>query len=439
MNNQFSKTDVPPIAFLGVCERVNIVERGHPLALQYNILNLEKVIFSYIFPLNLSVFKYVFALFDPLTHAPFNIRLFSPSNKEVMKIDIDVTPIKEESSIDVPSLKKIDSTTNCSTSKENPSWVIAIPDIQNLNAIIEEPGTYKVVLIRGEKTIHIGELLFQYIKAQPFSESQIAAIRSNPFAHKKVKMLIKCNLCQDEIKIYAGLEKDQKEEASGVIWYLDIPELQKCKCEKTEFNFKYVRENLYALLGEEFKNKPELSITKLYEVKGLEEIAKRFASLLKQDPKEEEMQEFIENNPILLQQFSPKGIFYKAPILSKNKTDIVIWNYKKEILLIELEKPSIRLLNKNGGIAGQLQHAFDQVSSWLRHVDRHHVACMECINIKYEDVTKVLGIVIAGRDGSYPSEHLSDLKSRDFARISFFTYDDLLRNLVALIRRLKEI
>lgn len=64
---------------------------------------------------------------------------------------------------------------------------------------------------------------------------------------------------------------------------------------------------------------------------------------------------------------------------------------------------------------------------------------MECIGLKSENVSKIYGIVIAGRDNKYSLEHLNALKSRDLGPINLFTYDDLLRSLISLIRRLKEL
>lgn len=346
MDNISSKTNVPPAAFLGACERINSISRGDPIANQYNILGLGKVIISYIFPLDLNNFKLVFAIFDPLNHGPFKIRLLSPKSKEIMKFDIAVLSV-EKGPVTETSNSGLSKPGDCLImSKENTSWFIFIPEISNINPTVEEPGCYRVVLTKDERDLCIGELIFAYAKAPLFSEPQIAAIRSNPLAYKKVLITIKCNVCQDQIRAYAGLEKDGKEEARGVVWYGDLPETQKCKCGKAEFKFKYIRENLHALLGKVFTNKPEVSFTKLYEIAVLEEISKKLSALLNSEPEEEVLQKFIQENPILLEQFSPKEIFYKAPILTKNKTDIVIRNQKNELLLIELEKTNTLLLKK---------------------------------------------------------------------------------------------
>lgn len=174
-------------------------------------------------------------------------------------------------------------------------------------------------------------------------------------------------------------------------------------------------------------------LAQLYREGVLKPCQAEFETLLNSEPDEETIQDFIEENRVLLLQFAPQMIFWKSPILTKYKTDITIHNNKRELILIELEKPSTRLLTKKSGVAAPLQHAIDQVSDWLQTVDDHKAAALECIGLKLENVTSVRGVVIAGRDDPYPATHIRKLKARDFGRISFFTYDDLLRNLAALM------
>lgn len=108
-------------------------------------------------------------------------------------------------------------------------------------------------------------------------------------------------------------------------------------------------------------------------------------------------------------------------------------------MLIELEKPSTLLLKKDGGIASELQHAMDQVRSWLRIFSKHYEACIDCLDLKSDDITKIRGIVIAGRDLMYPKKYLNYLKWTDFGDLEFYSYDDVQISLITLIRSLKEL
>jgi hypothetical protein len=46
-------------------------------------------------------------------------------------------------------------------------------------------------------------------------------------------------------------------------------------------------------------------------------------------------------------------------------------------------------------------------------------------------------VVIAGRDSGYDAEHLRKLKGRDWGKVSFLTYDDMLFSVDALIRKME--
>jgi hypothetical protein len=107
------------------------------------------------------------------------------------------------------------------------------------------------------------------------------------------------------------------------------------------------------------------------------------------------------------------------------------------LLLVELEKSKTKLLKQDGGIAQELQHAFDQVREWHDEVQRHWVATMDCMGFRQEEVAGVRGVVIAGRDQGYSSSHLMRLKGADYGQVEFYTYDDLLEDTVNLARHME--
>jgi hypothetical protein len=157
-----------------------------------------------------------------------------------------------------------------------------------------------------------------------------------------------------------------------------------------------------------------------------------FLHVLEHATSEETIQRFVETHPIVLHQFPARRIFWKPPLLSKYKADIAILLPTRELLLIELERSSLRILKKDGGIASSLQHAFDQVDTWLEVADEHRLAVLANLNISPESVGAVRGLVIAGRDRGNDAAHLRRLKSGDRGRVRFLTYDDLLEGLAAL-------
>ncbi len=173
----------------------------------------------------------------------------------------------------------------------------------------------------------------------------------------------------------------------------------------------------------------------MYEKSNLDTIALEFSELLERDPEEEEVQKYIEEHPVLLAQFSPLRIRYKSPILSRFKTDITVLSETGGLVLIELEKPSKRLLTKGGDETQHLQHALRQVRDWLHEVQEHRLATLDCLEMKSPEVRSVSALVIVGRDKDHDPERLRRLKSVDHGRyVQVLTYDDLLSGFVAVAR-----
>jgi len=71
--------------------------------------------------------------------------------------------------------------------------------------------------------------------------------------------------------------------------------------------------------------------------------------------------------------------------------------------------------------------------------DEHRLAMLDALALSRDDVGMIRGVVIAGRDQGYDGLHLRRLKSQDFGRISFYTYDDVLFALDALVNRVRTV
>lgn len=196
---------------------------------------------------------------------------------------------------------------------------------------------------------------------------------------------------------------------------------------------------MHGLLGRPMAASGEMDFVPLYHVRALRSIANSFGHLIAQSPKEEILQKFIEENPILMHQFPSTKILVKPKILTSYVADFGIITSTKEFLLIELEKTTTRLLRRDGGIAAPLSHAFDQVRDWLHHVDEHRVAVLDSLNIDRTEVSSIRGVVIAGRDIGYDARDLRKLKGADWGRVTFLTYDDLVFALNALIERFEKL
>lgn len=420
---------VPPVAFLGVVERVAHVSDANTHLKKYNIIGLKNIVLSHIFPINLSWFGFMFAVYDVKPNDNIKIRIVNQVGFEVGHIDIAMTATAAPTSLADLALR-VDGQL---LPIPDAGWIVMILPSGVANMLITEPNLYKVLLTMDEQDIQIGFIDFILLDPVPLTPDRIAAIRSDPTATKAIRVMISCK-CGDAIKIYTGLDRLPNLEAEAFVWHENLPDSFTCRCGTSVIPLGIMRKNLPSLLGSPSRQDGQLSYVPLYEKSALTNIRMNFMALLQKNAPEETFQKFLEENTILLHLFSPDRIFFKAPILSLHKTDFALVNHQRELLLIELERPDTRLIKKDGGVHSELQHAFDQTRDWLHTADEHRAAVLECIGVQQAHVGAVHTVIIAGRDLNHDPEHLRKLKGADFGRTRLLTYDDLLADLDALIR-----
>lgn len=312
------------------------------------------------------------------------------------------------------------------------SWTLLFIPIVDTKILLRRPGPV-VIRLKSAAGPTVGRLNFALLSVPPLTVEQINAIRSNPVAAKAVQIKYQCNTCHDTFKAYSALERLENLELQGFQWHKDIPARYACTCGANTIELEYIRNNLHALLGSPITSRAEVSFVPLYEGSALAELRAKCTQLFSSARKEEELQMLLEQNPILLHQFAGLRIFHKPPILTKFVADFAVLTPQRHLVLIEIEKSTTRLLKKDGGVAAELSHAFDQVRSWLHVADEHRLALLDAMGIERSEVGAVRGVVIAGRDQGYDALHLRRLKGSDWGSISLLTYDDLLFALESLI------
>ncbi len=421
---------IPEVAYLGVCESAKQMRIGAPYFWYLNILRLRHIVIPVIYPISLSNFQLMLAIYDIINFPKSRISIRTEDGREFCGADFEPTPIllEEDGSVSIPDEVFIPGNL--------PSWITIpypLPDI-----LIQAPERFNICLVKGDEEFSLGPLTFASIELPPLTEDRIAAIRSDPTASKSVRMEIKCKKCGDELKVYCSLDRDDNKIGRDFIWYQNIPDEFRCRCGKSVTNLGILRKNMHALLGRPFGPLHGISFTGLYEKDALKNLYNNFLEFLNTNPSEPEVYKFIKENELLLHQFSPNRIFYKPPITPKYETDIVILNHQKELILIELESPEKQILKQKGGIHHETQHAFDQVRDWLHEFNRNRLAALDCLDLKLDEVTKVKACVIIGRDKNCNEEHLFKVKSSDLG-LELLTYDDLLRGLGALARDIEHL
>jgi Domain of unknown function (DUF4263) len=423
----------PSIAFLGFCERAAYVRDGNTNLFKWNILGLKHIILSHLFPLNLDGWNIGIAFLFTGSGKPIVISITDSTGAEVGKIEFLAEasmPGVEETALRSDGIHLL---------MAQHGWTTVFLPIRNGGIVINQPGVYFLKLLTDEGPHIMGQVHFAVIDPQPLTPERIAAIRSDPAAIKSVRIDLGCRKCPAKLRIYAGLERLPKSEEEGYMWYETIPDVFNCDCGSTTIDLRILRRNLFAPVGQSMGETAQLSFIPMYEYSAVESIRHTFANLLVTKAREEVLQKFIEENPIILHQFPAEKIFFKPPILTFFNADFAIVTPQKELIFIEIEKAITRLMRKDGGATAELQHAFDQVHGWLHVVDEHRLAVLDSLKIDRSLVSSIRGVVIAGRDLGYDAQHLRRLKGIDRGRVTFLTYDDLLFGLIALLHRMKSL
>ena len=131
----------------------------------------------------------------------------------------------------------------------------------------------------------------------------------------------------------------------------------------------------------------------------------------------------IKRNQILLDP-SALSITPKVRLGAEHVPDFVIQIAEEQYILIEIERPALPVLTKNGRPRAELTHAQRQVKDWFDWIGEHSEYARSIL----PGISEPEGWVVMGRRSSIPAEHRHVLP-RDNAeqrRISTKTYDDLL-------------
>src|SRR5688500_17728317 len=80
--------NVPPLAFLGFCERAGVARDGQISKL--NILGLRQFVFSILFPTDLAGLSMIFAMHESVRSEPIMLRVLDETNQQVGQFAISM-------------------------------------------------------------------------------------------------------------------------------------------------------------------------------------------------------------------------------------------------------------------------------------------------------------------------------------------------------------
>lgn len=428
--NNIEKPDFP-IIFLGLAEYVKPERLSFPIG-SIDILQISKQKKLVIYPFTVNymwVFLFHKKIFEPGAEQPEIIVYDENKNKYATASWKFSGPLKKKSVV-----FKEEMSSDLFLGRFD-HWILEYCKITD---IIPTPGNYYIYGHYGNNEDIIGLVEFLYEKYPPLSPEIIKAIESDPYAAQFVKMELGCGKCKNKFKIYSSINRFSELEKEGCIWQYDLPELLSCECGQISYNMKYYKESLHGLLDRDMCEVSEKrDFPRRYAYAGIKKIVRTFTELLEKHHDENDLQKFIETNKVLLARFHARKLYIKPNVLGKFQTDFAIFNTEKQLILIELERPGMKLFKKDGHPTADLMHAYGQVRDWIREYEKYPAAVLECFQLRPDEVMAVKGAIIAGRSKNEQKQHMQrHLSGPPYTGVEFLTFDDLATSLLQISRDL---
>lgn len=169
----------------------------------------------------------------------------------------------------------------------------------------------------------------------------------------------------------------------------------------------------------------------------IENLIRDFEEILENATKEEEIQEFLKENTILIKQHSKK--IPKQKLGEEWITDFVLVNMLDQgpkYTLVEIEKPSMKILTKGNEFTAEFKHAEKQILDW----DIWLQSNQDYIQRKLNGFESPNYLIIGGRSKNLDDKQKRYIRAwnRSQSNTTFSTYDDLIRQTNELLKTLRE-
>jgi len=171
-------------------------------------------------------------------------------------------------------------------------------------------------------------------------------------------------------------------------------------------------------------------------IERLEQIAEEFDNLLEKHGKEEELQVFLQDHPFVLHPTADQ--IPKMKLGEDFVTDFVLVapnNQGPNYILVELERASHPVLNKDYSLTSKVNHALKQTREWDVWLEKNKAY----VQNKLQGFETPLYMVVIGRGHEFDEKQKEYLRSynRGLNNTELLTYDDIKVRYNNMITKLK--
>ena len=152
--------------------------------------------------------------------------------------------------------------------------------------------------------------------------------------------------------------------------------------------------------------------------------------------REEEIQNFLKKNPILIQPCTQ--IIPKQKLGEDFITDFVLVNMLDQgviYTLVEIEKPTMKVLTKRGEFSAEFKHAEKQILDWKIWIQDNS----DYLQRKLKDFRDPKYLIIGGRSKNLSEDEKRRIRvwNKNQKDTEFLTYDDILERAKELLKSLQ--
>ncbi len=294
---------------------------------------------------------------------------------------------------------------------------------------ITQPEAITVTIrINDDEECHLGAIHFFHLVPKPITEEERRAIQSRPNCRNHIALHVTCKHCGEEARLIEPLVPGTKPDPFTKHDHM-LPELGdtwECGCGKTSFPLVYAKRGMKAYLRNPATNAGSIVSHRRYGRQAIANIRNNYDALINSSPSEEQVQKFLENNPIAWAFLSANEIHHKPKVLTGHVADFGLMSVSGTFYLVEIEKPQTRICRKDGGRTAEFEKGIKQLRDWQHIIVEHRHAFFSELGIDSKSVPRIEYIIIAGLESQEDPVSISKIKRSGMGdQYNFYTFDQL--------------